>query len=149
MELIIFLFLIGLGYFSGTWIEKKHYKSIMEREKKYLKTMVFSSKKFNLSNYNIVSSTLVYGNVVISIDYFKRILAGLKNFFGGKVTPYESLLDRARREAILRMKEMNPQASLIINSRIETASISKNTRKGSVGSIEALAYGTAIVISKK
>ena len=60
------------------------------------------------------------------------------------MTAYETLIDRARREAILRMKEDCPQASQIINVRIETASISQNASKGTIGSVEVLAYGTAL-----
>ena len=84
---------------------------------------------------------------MISVDYFKRFLAGLRNIFGGEVRSYCSLLDRGRREAILRMKELWPEADLIVNARVETSSISKgaqNRQGGSIGSTEVLAYGTAI-----
>ncbi len=91
----------------------------------------------------ISHAQLVHGHVVISIDYFKQILAGLRNFFGGTIQSYETLLDRARREAILRMKESCPTANEILNLRIETSSISKGDGNR-IGSIEVLAYGTAI-----
>ena len=51
------------------------------------------------------TSFLVNGSTVVSNDYFKRLLAILRNIFGGRVKAYESLLDRARREAVLRMKD--------------------------------------------
>ena len=81
--------------------------------------------------------------MVISVDYFKRLLASLRNFFGGSIQAYETLLDRARREAILRMKENCKNADEIINLRIETSSISKGKRN-TIGSVEVLAYGTAL-----
>lgn len=88
---------------------------------------------------------LVSGSVVISVDYFKRFLAWLRNIFGGRVGAYEPLLDRARREALLRMREQTLDADFIICVRLETSSISKRSRKSkSVSCIEALAYGTAI-----
>ena len=96
-----------------------------------------------LNVQNISTCRLVNGSVVISIDYFKRFLASLINIFGGNIGAYETLLDRARREAILRMKEDANDASEIINIRIETSSISKNSTKN-VGTVEVLAYGTAI-----
>ena len=43
--------------------------------------------------------------VVISLDHFKRFLAGLRALVGGRIRSYETLLDRARREALMRMKE--------------------------------------------
>ena len=142
-NLIIFLVLISLGYGFGKIAEKNHYKSIIEREKKLVALPTTSSKYPIGEATNIRKSLLVQGNVVISVDYFKRILAGLRNFFGGTVQSYETLLDRARREAILRLKESCPQADQIINLRLETSSIYKG-RKKKIGSVEVLAYGTAI-----
>ena len=71
--------------------------------------------------------------------------AGLRNFFGGRVSAYETLVDRARREATLRMKQQADAwgADTICNVRIETSSISKGA-KGRVGAVEVYAYGTAL-----
>ena len=87
---------------------------------------------------------------MISVDYFKAVLAGLRNFFGGRVTSYETLLDRARREAILRMKESASayKAQMIFNVKLETSSISKGPRNA-IGSVEVLAYGTAIKMQQQ
>jgi uncharacterized protein YbjQ (UPF0145 family) len=66
---------------------------------------------------------------------------------GGRLTSYESLLDRARREAILRMKEsaILSGGKIIVNVRIETTSISKHSNSlYSIGSVEVVAYGTAV-----
>jgi len=45
----------------------------------------------------------VSGNVVIAMDYFKKIIANLKSLVGGSLDSYETMLERARREAIVRM----------------------------------------------
>ncbi len=140
-ELLLFLILLIVGYISGTVLEKRHYKKIREKEELF-KTLPTIALKKPLNMTNIKSSRLVSGNVVISIDYFKKFLAYLINFFGGNISSYETLLDRARREAILRLKEDAKDASEIINIKIETSSITKNTK--SVGAVEVLAYGTAI-----
>lgn len=85
------------------------------------------------------------GGTVVAIDAFKKLMAGFVNIFGGKMKAYESLVDRARREVILKVKEKAERAgyNAIVNLRIETSSISKNAKK-TVGSVEALAYATAI-----
>jgi uncharacterized protein YbjQ (UPF0145 family) len=140
-DLIFFATLLLVGYVFGTIIEKKHFTSIREREEKFKALPTIMLKK-PLNSENIKEVKLVNGNVVISIDFFKKIVASLINLFGGNITVYETLVDRARREAILRMKEDAKEASEIINIRIETSSISKNTK--SVGAVEVLAYGTAI-----
>ena len=45
------------------------------------------------------------------------------------------------------MKESCPDADQIINLRLETSSITKGNRK-QIGSVEVLAYGTAIYFCK-
>lgn len=141
-DIAFFILLLVIGYISGTLVEKRHYRSIREREEA-LKSLPLVDLKRPLYEENIKSYRLVNGSVVISIDFFKKFLAGLINFFGGNISAYETLIDRARREAILRLKADAKDASEIINLRIETSSITKNT-KNSVGAIEVLAYGTAI-----
>ncbi len=149
MDLLIFLSLMALGYLAGTALEKKHYSSIREREEAYLHIPTVTTKDVPYPPEKIHSVSLVDGSAVISVDYFKRILARLRNIFGGTVKSYESLLDRARREALLRMKEQVPEAAIIVNVRIETSPIGKNTGRRSVNCLEALAYGTAITLEQE
>ena len=147
MEFLIFICLLAMGYFFGSYAEKKHYQSIQEREKLYIYLPTTNSKKPIGQLTQVKESKLVTGSVVISVDYFKRILAGLRSFFGGNIASYETLVDRARREAILRMKESCPNATQLINLRIETSSIAKGAKQ-QIGSVEVLAYGTAIYCHK-
>jgi len=141
-QLILFVVLVLLGYLFGSRAEKKHLASIREREVTYQNLPTIMLKK-PLNPQDISKYKLVNGSVVISIDYFKKFVASLVNLFGGSISSYESLVDRARREAILRMKADAGDASEIINLRIETSSISKNAQQ-SVGAVEVIAYGTAI-----
>jgi len=144
-DLIIFLALLTLGYGFGRYAENKHYKSILEREKAFLNLPAIAIRR-PLEPTTPQETTLVTGSVVISIDYFKKFLSSIRLFIGGRLTSYESLIDRARREAILRMKEEARKlgAEAVINVKIETSSISKGSGK-SIGSVEVLAYGTAMI----
>lgn len=146
-QLIIFAILLSLGYFFGRHAEKKHFKSIIEREKYWLKIPTTSSKHVLEDDRKISHCQLANGSMVVSVDYFKRILAKLRNFFGGNVQSYETLIDRARREAVLRMIESCPDADQVINLRLETSSITKGNGK-QIGSVEVLAYGTAVYFCK-
>ena len=56
---------------------------------------------------------------------------------------YASVIERGRREALLRMQESAPGADLFINCRIETSTISNGEGKA-VGCAEVVAYATAI-----
>lgn len=143
-ELIVFLCLMIFGYVFGQISEKRHYRSIIEREQALAAIPNVASRL--PPRDKAYEQRLVSGSVVISIDYFKRFVAGLRNLFGGRVTPYETLLDRARREAVLRMKEQAELAGaeMVFNMKLQTASISQG-RKNAIGSVEVLAYGTALI----
>lgn len=147
-DLIVILSLLALGYGAGTIAEKRHYQSIRKREAALLHLPAVTLKSAGYPDEQVRSTQLVWGSAVISIDYFKRFLAALRNIFGGTVTSYETLIDRARREALLRMKEMAEGATVIVNVRIETATIGKKASKSAVGCLEALAYGTALTLEE-
>jgi uncharacterized protein YbjQ (UPF0145 family) len=144
-DLIILITLMVLGYIFGRIAEKNHFKSIIEREKK-LSSLLCFSERFPPAGLPPTQCVLVGGNVVISVDYFKRVVAGLRNLVGGRLTSYESLLERARREAILRMKaEAKARgATMICNVKLETASLYKDQNQG-IASVEVYAYGTALI----
>ena len=142
-ELWYVLVLLVAAYLIGSYNERRHYRSIIKREEQLNVLPAVSLRTPPVGNFE---QALVLGNVTISVDYFKRFLAALHAFFGGRVTSYETLLDRARREALLRMKQEAKalDAELIMDVRYETCSIYKGKRK-SVGSVEILAYGTALI----
>ena len=87
------------------------------------------------------------GVVVVSIDYYKRFLMGFRKIFGGELRSYSPLIDRGRRESLLRMKESCPDADLFLNCRLETSTISSGKGKA-VGCVEVVAYSTAIKFRK-
>jgi uncharacterized protein YbjQ (UPF0145 family) len=138
--------LLLLGYFAGSHFERQHFKSIRSREREYLEFLV-TTLRHPPAGMAVESSTLVTGSVVVSLDYFKRFLGGLRALFGGRIRAFEPLLDRARREAILRMREeaIASHFDTIINLRIESSRLasSRGNGKGTAG-VEILAYGTAL-----
>jgi len=148
-QVIILLAFLGLGYTFGSITESRHYTSIRKREKQFLSLPALNTKTIDHTGREIKEAVLVQGSAVISIDYFKRFLAGLRNILGGNIGEYDSLVDRARREATLRMKETAGVADIIVNIRIETSPIGQSAgRRSVVGSIEAIAYGTAVTYAR-
>lgn len=144
IQFLIPLALALTGLFAGTVLERRHYRSIRSREEALRHILVFNEKRTPLSLAG-QHFHLVQGSVVVSSDYFKNIAAGLKSFFGGRLTSYESLMDRGRREAILRMKEQAASlgTTAIFAVRLETSSLHSTARGGGIASAEFLAYGTA------
>jgi uncharacterized protein YbjQ (UPF0145 family) len=142
-DLIVFVVLMVIGFIAGRVAEHKHYRSIRAREQELAGVMTFSNRFPPLSGGG--GQALVSGSVVVSEDYFKRVVSGLQSIFGGRLRAYESLLDRARREAVLRMKAeaRDKGARMIINVKFQTFSIpGRNPR--SYGAVEVMAYGTAL-----
>jgi len=139
---LAFLVLLAVGFVFGRMAEANHFRSLNQREQDLAYITLTSTKKLP-DGYR--ASAFVTGNVVISIDYFKRIAAALRGLVGGQIKSYATLLERARREAVLRMKEQAAAqgARHIANVRIETSSVFKNAKTGA-GSLEVYAYGTAL-----
>lgn len=146
MDIAIFLLIwvapVLLGFVFGRITEQRHYRSIAMREAQLVHLPTTASKTA-ISNAPVARCELVSGGVVISADYFKRLAAMVRGLVGGPIASYETLLDRARREAVLRLKESCPDAHEIVNLRLETAPISGNA-KGGIGSVDVFAYGTAL-----
>lgn len=144
MDLLVALLLIIITYFIGRTIEKAHFKKIIKREVALIKQpcLNLNVKNWNIKR-NIKEVRLVTGEVVISGDYFKNFAAGLKTFFGGRLTTFESILDRARREATLRMREEARNASVIVNVKIESVMLN-DIYLGGIPRCAVIAYGTAI-----
>ena len=142
------LFLLLLSYFIGRHLESNHYKSIREREAATKDMVVINFPRFPFE-VEIERADLVMGSVVVSHDYFKRFLAQLRIIVGGRIKSYEPLLDRARREAVLRMKEQALARGhhTVVNIRLETSRLANSQRggKGTAG-VEMLAYGTALTV---
>ena len=138
--------LLLVGYIAGQWFERRHYASLQQREARLQHLMALPLKSAPGVDAS-VQPTLVTGAVCVSIDYFKRFAAALRNLFGGRMRSYESVIDRGRREAILRMKEAAERQGydMVLCVRIETSRIASTMGGGDgVGGIEVVAYGTAV-----
>ena len=152
--------LIGLGltaillvatFFIGQKGERDHFDDLRRREAR-LRAMPVTTFETLPTGWEPTGSGIVNGSVVMSADYFKRFVAGFRKFFGGRLTMYEPLLDRARREAVVRMLEEARKKGFdaVINVRIEGSRINRSgTEKDGVVAVEMLAYGTGIKRARK
>lgn len=137
-KIILTLILFCIGWLFGRHIERKHLNELEEKEAR-LAYIRLDTNKFQTSELN---GQLVSSNVVISHDYFKYIIAQIQNFFGGRLSTYESVVDRARREAVVRLKLEAEQmgAKHIMGLRLSTTELGMQG-----GMVEVFAYGTAII----
>ena len=84
---------------------------------------------------------VVKGTVVLSKNFGKDFMSGMKTLVGGELTSYTEMLSEARQIATKRMvDEANSMgADAIINIRYGSSSVMQ-------GAAEVVAYGTAVKI---
>lgn len=140
---ITFLLLL-VGVFFGTRAQKKHIANLEAREAALSHIIVTNLKTLPASN---TPPQLVTGSVVIAFDYFRRFIATFVMLVGGRITMYEDMLDRARREALLRLLEQAQAkgAREVHNVRFEFSRVGSSGHGANIGGgAELLAYGTAV-----
>ncbi|WP_180005766.1 YbjQ family protein [Acinetobacter sp. YH12237] len=137
LQIIVFAVLFAVGFGFGRHNERKHFKYLAEQEQR-LSYIRVDNSRFQTSTQ---TGQLVHSNVVISHDYFKFVIANIQNFFGGRLTSYESIVERARREAIVRLKLEAEKmgANHIMGLRLSTTELGMQG-----GMVEVFAYGTAV-----
>ena len=145
------LLLLMTAYLIGTIIEKNHFIRIRKREAEYQSMPVVTFETMP-DDWKASDARLVTGSIVVSLDYFKRVIAGLRGIVGGRIKTYEPLLDRARREAVLRMVESARAQGFdgVYNVRLETSRLanSRGDGQGTAG-VEMLAFGTAVKMASR
>lgn len=138
------------AYLVGTLIERRHFANLRKREEamRAFPTTTFQTLP---ESWQVADCELLTANVVVSLDYFKRVIAGLRSLVGGRITTYEPLLDRARREAILRLIEAAREQGFdaVINLRLETSRMANSESGQGIGGIEILAFGTALARAQR
>ncbi len=149
MELLVLAItpaMLAGAWISGSFLERRHLRKLLLLESGSREILAITVENLP-ADWQVEGCDLVIGNVVISQDYFKRFAASIKGLFGGRIGVFEPLLERARREALVRMKA---QAAVrgydtVINVRIETSTMA-NARRGGKGTagVEIVAFGTAI-----
>ena len=137
IQIVIFAILFSVGFGFGRYNERKHLQYLDEQEQRLAYIRVNNSR-FNESTF---PGHMISSNVVISHDYFKYAIANVQNMLGGRLTSYESVVERARREAIVRLKLEAEKmgADQIMGIRLSTTELGIQG-----GMVEVFAYGTAI-----
>ena len=137
---LIILFVVG--WFFGARHERQHLAQLLISEKALGYIIVSTERFYQPVLADNTQGELVLGSVVIAQDYFKMVIARVLSIFGKNLTTYETLLERARREAVVRMRTQAHAKgySHIYGLRFEVSNINQ---LGSM--VEAIAYGTAVM----
>lgn len=138
------LILLFVAWLTGTAVERSHFSNLRRREQALAHVVVTNLKTFPGSADPGKSAALVVAETVISSDYLKSFLAGIRKILGGELRSFQSLMTRARREAMLRIMEQahHQGYNAVCNLRMDTAAIGGMQAKGIV-MVSVMASGTA------
>ena len=136
---IQFVFIAVLGWTIATLIERKHLKYLDEKERSLIKIKLNNTKE--LSQCDNEKSQFLIGSAVIAHDYFRGFFIFIRKVIGGNISAYERILQRGRREALIRLKEQALQQGFnkVINVRFDSTKVANH-----ITAVEVIAYGTAI-----
>lgn len=138
--------LLAVGFSSGTLLEKSHFRRLRAREAVTSGVLVTQLRTFPGGVSSEAGPRMLVAESVISSDYFKSFLAGIRKLFGGEMRSYISLLERARREAQLRIVEEAAALGYdaVCNVRLETVDLGGVTNpKRQFVAVAILASATA------
>lgn len=119
----------------------RNHRLRINRENKRLHDIRLHNVKYKAApGSEPVDAQLLNASLVLSIDVFQRFIATFTSITGGEHNNYTDLLERGRRDALLRLKAQAKAigAQDIYNIKIQSAGIAMGN------GIEILAYGTAI-----
>lgn len=132
--------LFGLGWWIGGRRERAHLADLSKREAAYGGLLVTDLRSY-IDPDATTTPMLVTAEVVIGADYAKTLFANLKTLIGGQLGSYERMLERGRREAVMRLRERARArgCDALCNVRMENMPIGK----GQMPMVAILASATA------
>ncbi|MGE3180665.1 MAG: YbjQ family protein [Phycisphaerae bacterium] len=145
LQFSVVLIPLALGFLVGTYTEQRHFASLARREADY-QHVVVSNLRTVTNPQSVRQAELLMADAVMATDYFKGFVAGFRNLIGGRVRSYETLMERARREALLRLLEQARRLGYaeLWNVRFESSNIMSGARRTPSVSVEIFAYATAV-----
>ncbi|MGA1820059.1 MAG: YbjQ family protein [Thermoplasmatota archaeon] len=146
---VFFLIIVPLVFFvvpmiTGQMIERKHFRELEAREAEIRKKVLVHNRKTPVMK-KPARMTIVAGEVCMGADRFKTWLAGFRQLVGGRMGSLSPVVERARREALLRALESAAEQGYteVGNLRYTTANLKWNAPKQKDLLISVMAYGTA------
>ena len=145
LNLLPFFILLMLGLIVGGTVQRRHFASIARRKLEFEDILVTQLKTFPQWAPGEKPPCMVAAEVVIATDYLKSYLAKFRNLFGGDVHSYQTMLTRAREEALLRLLEQvrSQGFDALCNVRFQTADVGGDTTGKKAVMAPILATGTA------
>ncbi len=147
IDALPFLALLGIGFLAGRIAERQHVARLAAHERDMASMLVTDLRSFpGALGGRGATPVLVTGEAVVATDYFKSFAAKLRKILGGELRSYQTLMDRARRQAMVNMLRAARDAGFdaVCNVRMETAGIGgAGMESRGMTTVAMMAWGTA------
>lgn len=145
IEIGIFLGLLALGLVAGRLTSRRHLQKLEVREARLSEMRTSDIKTRPDADPDRPGMTMVNAEVVIGSDYFITFLLKLRQILGGNIASYQSLMERAKREARIQLLEQAHEQgyNAVCNIRLQTADVGGGNYSSRLPLAPILAYGTA------
>jgi uncharacterized protein YbjQ (UPF0145 family) len=153
VTLLVWVFILiplvaaAVAFVVGPIIERRHLADLDERE-----AAVAGIPTHDLPHpvgaHDRVRPVLVTGSVVMGVDAWRTFVLALVNLVGGDAPQVDRVMQRARREALVRLKEEAQAVGAVevVNLRMDTSTISSRQGNSGKGTGEILCHATALVV---
>lgn len=137
--------MLPVGLVFGGMAERKHFRALAEREAANI-VRVDNRKRIDRPD-SVAEAVLVTGQVVVATDYWKSFAMKLRNIVGGEAKSADRLMQRGRREALMRLCDAAAKrgATEVWNIRLTFSNIGMMSGRASGNmQVEVFAFGTAV-----
>ena len=143
--------LLIFGVLIGRNVEKSHIKRLDADDELHRDFLITQLKTFPMGASVGPAPTLVVAEAVIASDYLKSWLASWRNIFGGEVRSFQRLQNRAKREALARLRKaaMSGGYNAPCNVRVDAADIGGGTSSRKTPMASVIATGTAYCVKAR
>lgn len=128
------------GWLVAALAERRHVAAMTARERDLAEVHITASKSFPPAERD--HTMMLVGSVVITHDYWRTLVIFIRTLLGGNIQPYERLVQRGRREALIRLKEEAHLRGMdrVVNVRF----LGNRISAGPLKAVEMVAFGTGI-----
>ncbi|HMO14133.1 MAG TPA: heavy metal-binding domain-containing protein [Pirellulaceae bacterium] len=139
------LLLLVAAFALGGYVDRKHLANLAERERLCQSIQLSQSQHFFSPHFGGSPPQIVTAETVVANNHFKRFLASWRKFFGGEIKSFHVLVERARRETLMRLVENAQQQGFnaLCNVRLDSVDIGGNTTAQGMSCICILGTATA------
>jgi uncharacterized protein YbjQ (UPF0145 family) len=144
LGLIWQIVMLPVGLIFGGMAERRHFRKLSQREAANI-VRVDNRKRITASD-TVSDAALVLGQVVVATDYWKSFAMKLRNLVGGEAKSADRLMQRGRREALMRLCDEAAArgATEVWNVRLMFSNIGMMRGRTGNMQVEVFAFGTAV-----